>query len=62
MKEETSYKYSRIAKLYDLFEWPIETLLFKKLRKEALSYAYGNVLEVGVGTGKKLTYYNHSIQ
>ena len=61
MKEETSYKYSRIAKLYDLFEWPIETLLFKKLRKEALSYAYGHVLEVGVGTGKNLPYYHKSI-
>ena len=58
MKEETSHKYSRIAKLYDLFEWPIETVLFKKLRKEAVSYAYGHVLEVGVGTGKNLPYYN----
>ena len=61
MKEDTSYKYSRIAKLYDLFEWPIERLLFKKLRKEAVSYAYGHVLEVGVGTGKNLSYYNKSV-
>jgi len=61
MKENTSQKYSRIAKLYDLFEWPIETLLFKKLRKEAVSYAYGHVLEVGVGTGKNLPYYNKNV-
>lgn len=61
MKEDTSRKYSRIAKLYDLFEWPIEKLLFKKLRKEAMSYAYGHVLEVGVGTGKNLPYYNRNI-
>ena len=61
MKENTSHKYSRIAKLYDLFEWPIETLLFKKLRKEAVSYAYDKVLEVGVGTSKNLPYYNKSI-
>ena len=61
MKEEASRKYSQIAKFYDLFEWPIETLLFKKLRKEALSYAYGQVLEVGVGTGKNLPYYNKSV-
>ena len=33
MKEDTSHKYSRIAKLYDLFEWPIEKLLFKKTPK-----------------------------
>ena len=61
MKEETSRKYSRVAKLYDLFEWPIETLLFKKLRKEAVSYVYGKVLEVGVGTGKNLPYYAKNI-
>ncbi len=61
MKEDTSRKYSRIAKLYDLFEWPIEKLLFKKLRKEAVSYAYGDVLEVGIGTGKNLPYYDKSV-
>lgn len=61
MKEDTSRKYSRIAKLYDLFEWPIEKLLFKKLRKEVVSYAYGHVLEVGIGTGKNLPYYNKSV-
>ena len=61
MKEDTSHKYSRIAKLYDLFECPIEKLLFKKLRKEAVSFAYGHVLEVGVGTGKNLLYYNKSV-
>jgi len=61
MRELTSRKYSRVAKLYDWFEWPIEKLVFKKLRKEAISYAYGNVLEVGVGTGKNLPYYNGNI-
>ena len=61
MKEDTSHKYSRIAKVYDLFEWPIETLLLKKLRKEAVSYTYGDVLEVGIGTGKNLHYYNKSV-
>ena len=61
MKEDTSHKYSRIAKVYDLFEWPIEILLFKKLRKEAVSYAYGDVLEVGIGTGKNLHYYDKSV-
>jgi len=61
MKNDTSGKYSKIAKFYDLFEWPVETLLFKKLRKEAVSYAYANVLEVGVGTGKNLPYYNENV-
>ena len=61
MREDTSHKYTRIAKFYDLFEWPIEILVFKKLRKETVSYAYGTVLEVGVGTGKNLPYYNRDV-
>lgn len=61
MKDDTSGKYSKIAKFYDLFEWPIEKLLFRKLRKDAVSYAYGKVLEVGVGTGKNVPYYNENV-
>lgn len=61
MKEETSHKYSKIAKFYDIFEWPIEKLVFEKLRKKAVSYAYGKVLEVGVGTGKNLLYYDKHV-
>lgn len=61
MREFTSRKYSRIAKLYDRFEWPIEKLFFKRLRKEAVSYACGRVLEIGVGTGKNLPYFNGNV-
>lgn len=61
MRQDTAHKYSRIAKFYDLLEWPIEILVFKKLRKEAVSYASGHVLEVGIGTGKNLPYYKQNI-
>ncbi len=44
MEKDTAYKYSKIAKLYDMLEWPIEVLVFKKLRKEAVSYAYRLVI------------------
>jgi ubiquinone/menaquinone biosynthesis C-methylase UbiE len=58
MSMETSEKYSRFSKIYDAFEYPIERLLFHKLRAEAVSHAQRKTLEVGVGTGKNLPYYN----
>lgn len=58
MSSDTSIKYSRASKLYDIVEWPIEQILFKRLRKKAIAMARGKVLEVGVGTGKNIPYYD----
>lgn len=60
--QKTSKKYSRIAQSYDMFEYPIERVLFQKLRAEAISYAHKRTLEVGVGTGKNLPYYQPNIE
>jgi len=49
-------RYSRIAGLYDLIEAPMERA-FAGRRQELLAGVAGRVLEVGVGTGKNLTYY-----
>ena len=57
MPQSTSEKYSRAARRYDSVEYPIERILFAKLRAEALSYAQGKTLEVGVGTGKNFPHY-----
>jgi ubiquinone/menaquinone biosynthesis C-methylase UbiE len=62
MTLKTSEKYSRIAQRYDLYEYPIELLLFQKLRAEAISHAQGKTLEVGIGTGKNLPYYGTDIE
>ena len=61
MEKGAAHKYSKIAKFYDMLEWPVEVLAFKKPRKEAVFYAYGHVLEVGIGTGKNLPYYKKNI-
>ena len=62
MSTSTSEKYSRAAKRYDVVEYPIERILFGRLRAEALSYAQQKTLEVGVGTGKNLPYYHRDIR
>ncbi|OPL19172.1 MAG: hypothetical protein AVO35_12025 [Candidatus Aegiribacteria sp. MLS_C] len=46
-----------MAGIYDLMEWPMERLLFRRLRCRAVEYAEGRTLEVGVGTGKNLEFY-----
>ncbi|OIK09201.1 methyltransferase type 11 [Bacillus sp. MUM 116] len=41
----------KFAKWYDFFMSPLEKKKFYKIRKELLSRARGNVLELGAGTG-----------
>lgn len=57
MKNPTAQRYTRISKLYDLFQWPLEVLSLNRLREQAISQAQGKILEVGVGTGKNLPFY-----
>ena len=40
----------------------VERLFFRRFREQALSHARGDVLEVGVGTGKNLHYYPSELQ
>ena len=54
-------RYNRVAPLYDAMEAFIEAYLFKSLRAELLSTVSGRVLEVGVGTGKNLSFYPNNI-
>ena len=52
-----SSKYDRIAFLYNILETPIEHFMFKSWRKKVIPEIHGNILEVGLGTGKNLAYY-----
>lgn len=47
-------KYDKIASSYDAV---IDRLIPNEWRRQAASYASGNVLEVGIGTGLNLPYY-----
>lgn len=55
-------RYDRIAAFYDLFENPMELLSFARWRSKAVDkiFAEQKLLEVGVGTGKNLPYYNEN--
>jgi ubiquinone/menaquinone biosynthesis C-methylase UbiE len=46
------------AKWYDFFMNPLEKGEFKRIRKELISKASGNVLELGSGTGINFPLYN----
>ncbi|MFO7892819.1 MAG: methyltransferase domain-containing protein [Longimicrobiales bacterium] len=49
--------YDRIAPVYDLIEAPMEWLGGRDRRVRVISGAHGDVLEVGVGTGRNLDLY-----
>lgn len=57
MEDQTARKYTRIARLYDLFQWPLEMFHLSSLRNEVIAKVEGKILEVGIGTGKNLPYY-----
>lgn len=49
--------YDRIAPVYDLFEAPMDWLGGRDRRARVIGEAGGDVLEVGVGTGRNLEWY-----
>ncbi|MGO1712446.1 MAG: class I SAM-dependent methyltransferase [Senegalia sp. (in: firmicutes)] len=56
--EKIKKRYNRISKIYDLMERPMENMSMGEWREELIKRIEGkNVLEVGVGTGKNLSYY-----
>ena len=60
-KAETKI-YDRVAWRYDFLEAPMERMFFTKLRKDMLEGVSGKVLDVGVGTGKNLPYYDEGVE
>ncbi|MFW6043901.1 MAG: class I SAM-dependent methyltransferase [Marinilabiliaceae bacterium] len=57
---KTQQRYNRIAGFYDVLEAPME-LFFSKWRKVLLSEAYGETLEIGMGTGKNIPFYPENV-
>jgi len=57
MEHQTARRYTRIAKVYDLLQCPLELFHLSRLRSEVIAKAEGKILEVGIGTGKNLPLY-----
>ncbi len=53
---QTKSRYNRIAPIYDIIE-ALSERRFKSWREKLWSQASGNILEVGVGTGKNFPYH-----
>jgi ubiquinone/menaquinone biosynthesis C-methylase UbiE len=53
---QTKARYNRIARVYDSIESGSERM-FKAWRQKLWSQVWGDILEIGVGTGKNLPYY-----
>ena len=56
--KEIVEEYDKFAKFYDLFEFPFEIFWLARLRRELLGNLRGDVLEIAVGSGRNLKYYN----
>lgn len=56
--EKVVKRYNRFSYIYDIFEKPMEASMFNKWRSELIKPLRGDILEIGVGTGKNLSYYN----
>lgn len=59
---EVTRRYDRMAWLYDIYDAPMEWMGTRIRRRRLLSQTSGRVLEVGVGTGKNLTYYPQGVE
>jgi len=60
---QTQSRYNRIAPVYDLMEAIVERLAFRRWRERLWAQVEGNrILEVGVGTGKNISYYPRGVQ
>lgn len=60
MTNKIKNRYNRIAKFYDVLDKPMEMAL-SKWRKQLASEAKGNVLEVGIGTGRNIPLYSDKV-
>lgn len=50
-------RYQRIARFYDLLDFPFEHGRYRKLRPQLLSRLSGRLLDAGVGTGRNFPFY-----
>jgi ubiquinone/menaquinone biosynthesis C-methylase UbiE len=61
--EHTKNRYNATSVIYNIMEWPVEQLWYKKWRQKLWQQVKGpEVLEIGVGTGKNIPYYPKEVK
>lgn len=50
-------RYDWYSRFYDTFEASMEQMVFRNLRRQIIGSLHGLILEVGIGTGKNIPYY-----
>lgn len=58
--EEIQAKYDRFARWYNVVEAIPDWLLIRRRRKKLLARAHGEVLEIGAGTGRNISFYRNA--
>ncbi|MEO9886010.1 MAG: class I SAM-dependent methyltransferase [Balneola sp.] len=54
----TQKRYDATSVIYNVMEWPVEQWLYKKWRRKLWGKINGSgILEIGVGTGKNISFY-----
>ena len=56
-QEQVSRRYDRVARFYDLYSGPMESMGVGSKRRRLVGRARGFVLEAGIGTGRNLEHY-----
>ncbi|RII31858.1 class I SAM-dependent methyltransferase [Clostridium chromiireducens] len=59
--EKIRKRYNRAARFYDILESPMEMMALREWRIDLMKGLEGNILEIGVGTGKNIEYYPDDI-
>lgn len=61
-QDDITRRYERLAAIYDIYEAPMEAMGGRRRRQRLLARARGQVLEVGVGTGRTLEHYPGDVE
>lgn len=54
--------YDRVARVYDLYDAPMDLMGGARRRRRVLAGASGRVLEIGIGTGRNLDHYGDGVR
>ncbi len=61
-QKDVTRRYDRMARVYDIYDAPMEWMGTRRRRRGLVTQIKGRVLEAGVGTGKNIPYYPEDVE